>query len=96
MREMVGGLYQPVWGDVTLVDGQIVRAIIFTAQPQHIFYENNSSPDTVIRYISTACGNLGRNRDYVLHLEQSLRRYGIVDEYIHELAGRLKAEVSSD
>ena len=96
MREMVGGLYQPEWGDVTLHDGQTVRAIIFTAKPGHLFYEKASSPDTVIPYISAACGNLGRNRDYVLRLDDSLRRYGIVDEYIHGLADHLRTGAPSN
>ncbi|WJM80394.1 gamma-glutamylcyclotransferase [Pectobacterium brasiliense] len=89
MREMVGGLYQPEWADVTLSNGQTVKAIIFAASTGHPLYERDSSPDTVISYLSVASGNLGSNRDYVFRLEDSLRHYGIVDEYIHDLAVQL-------
>ena len=96
MREMVGGFYQPVWADVTVDDGRTVRAIIFAADPANIFYEKDSSPDNIISCISTAYGKLGSNRDYVLRLNDSLCHYGIVDEYIHELAARLRAKALSE
>lgn len=96
MREMVAGFYKPVWADVTVADGRTLRAIIFAADPAHMFYEKDSSPDNIISSISTAYGNLGRNRDYVLRLNEALCHHGIVDEYIHELAARLTAEDPSE
>ncbi|EIX9190880.1 gamma-glutamylcyclotransferase [Klebsiella pneumoniae] len=96
MREMVAGFYQPVWADVIVADGRTVRAIIFAADPAHMFYEKDSSPDNIISSVSAAHGNLGRNRDYVLRLNDTLCHHGLVDEYIHELAARLRAEAASE
>ncbi|HDR9224215.1 TPA: gamma-glutamylcyclotransferase [Burkholderia vietnamiensis] len=90
MREMVGGVYRPEWSVVKLADGRTAQSIIFAANPDNALYEQDASPDAVAPVIAAAHGSLGSNRDYVLHLHESLRRHGIVDAYIRELATRLE------
>ncbi|HLS43535.1 MAG TPA: gamma-glutamylcyclotransferase [Paenalcaligenes sp.] len=89
VREMVGGAYCPVWAPVTLADGRVVQAIIFTANPKHPLHEPDDALETVAPLIAQASGPLGSNRDYVLKLDHALQEHGLCDAYIHALAGRL-------
>lgn len=90
MREMVGGVYRPEWCSVTLADGSSAQAIIFAANQNNAMHEADASPGKVAPIIASAKGSLGSNSDYVLRLDESLRRHGIVDTYIRELAALLR------
>ncbi|WP_269494867.1 gamma-glutamylcyclotransferase [Castellaniella sp. S9] len=90
-REMVGGAYRPDWAPVTLGDGRIVRAIIFSADPGSVLHEIDDDVETIAPFIASAKGPLGSNRDYVLQLDAALRRHRITDGYIRELAELLSA-----
>lgn len=88
-REMVGGVYRPQWVNVTLADGNVIRAIIFAADTGNVLYEKDASPETAAPLIAAASGSLGSNKDYVIHLNESLLENGITDDYIQKLAAKL-------
>lgn len=92
MREMIGGVYQPVWETIRLENGKNVQAIVFAANPNHDLYETDDRVDTIVPFISTAYGILGSNLDYVVKLHEALSKLEIKDPYIQQLAGALKQE----
>lgn len=91
VREMVGGVYQPTWGEITLADGKTVSAITFVADTAHTLYEDDSSIATTAPMIATANGHLGSNRDYLLRLDESLLEHDIADDYVKGLAEAVRA-----
>lgn len=90
LREMVGGAYKPDWATLRLDDGRKASAIIFRANPQCAFHENDDSIETICPLINSAHGILGSNSDYVLQLDAVLNEYKFRDDYVHSLAARLK------
>lgn len=94
VREMVGGAYEPHWAQLALSDGRNVSAIVFTARPESLLHESDTSIDTIAPLIAAARGILGSNRDYVMQLDAALRKHGFHDDYVHELAARLTTTAS--
>lgn len=85
IREMITGLYRPVWSDVILADGTQVRALAFVSEITHPFYEADSSPVTVATLASSATGYMGTNAEYITQLATTLGAWGIQDEYIGDI-----------
>lgn len=92
VREMVHGLYRPIWAPARLADGQTVRTLTFVADTTHPVYEGDASIAITSKVIARARGNLGSNRDYLMQLESSLAAHGIRDGYIAELAAAVRAQ----
>lgn len=90
IREMVLGAYRPIWADVVLADGTMVKAIVFAADPAHAHYEADASVDTVAPLIAAASGVHGDNAEYVYALESALIDRGLTDPYVQSLANRLR------
>jgi len=92
-REMVHGLYRPVWADAQLVNGLTVPALAFAADPvvSHPYFEDDDSIATAAPVIAAATGHLGSNRDYLLQLDATLREHGICDDYVHDLTAAVQA-----
>ncbi|MDO5666563.1 MAG: gamma-glutamylcyclotransferase [Alcaligenaceae bacterium] len=90
LREMVGGSYQPDWATLRLDDGRQASAIIFRADPQGAFHEDDDSIETISPLITSAHGILGSNKDYVFQLEAALNEHKFRDDYVHALAAHLK------
>ncbi|HEP9100157.1 TPA: gamma-glutamylcyclotransferase [Pseudomonas aeruginosa] len=90
VREMVHGLYRPVWGSIRLACGRTVPSLAFVAETSHAQYERDATIATTAPLIARASGHMGSNRDYLLQLEATLAEHGIVDEYIHALASAVR------
>lgn len=90
IREMITGLYRPVWSEVILADGTQVDALAFVSEINHPFYEPESSPYTVAELASSATGYIGTNAEYITQLATTLGAWGIEDEYIDELIVELE------
>lgn len=90
IREMVLGTYQPIWSDITLADGSVVKAIVFVADPQRDQYEADSRIKSVAPLIAAASGTHGDNADYVFTLESALIDRGLTDLYVQTLANELR------
>ena len=83
-REMVVGSYIPRW--VKLVEGERrVKAIAFTINPQHAFYAGRISPETTVKSLATARGQLGSAADYLLQTVDGLSAVGIQDRSLMAL-----------
>ena len=90
MREMITGLYKPVWTDALTRTGETIKALTFVSNRQHPCYEFDSSVVTSAEYISQACGELGTNREYVERLSSTLTDWGINDNYVSSILHNLK------
>jgi len=92
-REMVHGLYHPIWGNARLANGQTVSALAFAADPlvSRPYFEADDSIATAAPIIAAATGHLGSNRDYLMQLDTALAAHGIRDDYITELAAAVRA-----
>lgn len=90
IREMVLGTYQPIWADVTLIDGSVVKALVFAADPQRDQYEPDSQIKSIAPLIAAASGIHGDNADYVFTLESALIDRGLTDLYVQTLANELR------
>ena len=92
VREMVHGLYCPIWAEAVLADGRTAQALTFVADTTHQVYESDSSVATTVKAICKASGHLGSNRDYVLQLEACLADHDIQDAYVTELAAAVRTQ----
>ncbi|EFC4418213.1 gamma-glutamylcyclotransferase, partial [Escherichia coli] len=85
-REMITGLYRPVWADVSLGNGKEIQALAFVSDRLHPHYEQDNLTATVALSIASARGDIGTNADYVWKLQATLGALGIRDDYVSELA----------
>ena len=85
MREMITGLYKPVWVDALTGTGETIKALTFVSDREHPCYEADSSAVTSAEFISRACGELGTNREYVERLNSTLTDWGINDNYVSNI-----------
>lgn len=89
-REMLTGAYRPVWVSVRTPKG-IERAIAFAANPQHERYVRGLDDATIVHYLDTGCGPLGRCRDYLYETVAQLRQLGLRDRRLELLAERVRS-----
>jgi cation transport protein ChaC len=88
-REMVSGVYHPLWVPVTLDDGRVANAITFVANAAQPLYEPDASVSTVARVVADATGRLGSNARYVLALHEALTKMSICDDYVEAIVGAM-------
>ena len=91
VREMVHGLYRPIWTMARLATGRPIRLLTFVADTTHPMYEQDKSIDVTAKAIAEASGHLGSNSDYLVQLEKSLAAHGIHDGYIARLAFAMRS-----
>ena len=85
-REMITGLYRPVWAEISLGNGEEIQALAFVSDRLHPHYEKDNLTATVASSIASARGDIGTNADYVWKLQTTLGAWGIRDDYVSELA----------
>ncbi|WP_058913001.1 gamma-glutamylcyclotransferase [Entomohabitans teleogrylli] len=90
-REMITGCYLPTWCQLSLDDGRTVNALVFIMDPRHPLYESDTRPQVIAPLIACASGPLGTNAQYLYALEQELRKLGMRDECMDELAMEVRA-----
>lgn len=90
MREMITGLYKPIWTDALTNTGETIKALTFVSDREHPCYEYDSTASTSAEFISQACGELGTNREYVDRLNTTLTAWGINDNYVSSILLNLK------
>jgi cation transport protein ChaC len=91
VREMIHGLYRPVWGTIRLASGEIARSLAFVGNTEHDQYQSDATLEATALVIAKASGHLGSNLDYLLRLETTLAEYGIADDYVEDLAAAVRA-----
>ena len=90
-REMVRGGYLPKLLPMVTPQGP-VTALAFAANPAHDGWAGALPLAEAAAIIARACGNLGRNLDYLQLLQVQLQRLGIDDDYIAQLWAAVQAE----
>lgn len=89
-REMTIRAYRPLWveGDI---NGKIGKILVFVIDQDTHLYAGSLEPSIQARRIALAEGLLGKNRDYLYHCAEELKRREITDDYIEDLAARTRA-----
>jgi len=88
-REMVADGYTPRWAAVRCREG-IAQAIIWVINPEGRRYAGKLPLETVARTVATACGRLGRNRDYLENTVAHLDELGITERPLHAILDRVR------
>ena len=87
-REMVVDSYVPRW--VKMIAGeQRLNAIAFTINPQHPLYAGRISPETTVKSLATAHGQLGSAADYLSQTVDGLSAVGIQDRHLIALRDKV-------
>jgi glutathione-specific gamma-glutamylcyclotransferase len=92
-REMLTGVYQPVWCPVS-IDVGIKEALVFVIDPTHPQYAGGLDMQAQAELIAKASGELGTNREYLELTVASMRDHGLRDEKLeclHALVNSLAA-----
>lgn len=89
-REMVLGAYRPRWARVD-TGREYLRAIAFFVNRSHSSYAGKLPPETVIRALVGARGQLGTPAEYLLETVRGLNEHGVRDPYLLELRRRVLA-----
>lgn len=90
MREMLSGAYTPTWVELDL-GARHVSGVAFVMNQTHPRYLPEVPLDEKAARIATAEGPLGSNRDYLFRTASALAEAGLGDDYITDLAARVKA-----
>jgi cation transport protein ChaC len=89
-REMITGLYNPVWASARLSTGKTLQVLAFVSDINHPFYESDSSTAAVIKSTAVAKGYMGTNAEYITQLDSTLASWGMKDDYVADIAGKLR------
>ena len=84
-REMVTGIYQAVWTDITLLSGEVVSALTFVVDPTHRQYAGGMDIRIMSEVIAGAAGRYGRCRDYLASTVEEMTKIGVIDTHLSEL-----------
>lgn len=90
IREMILGLYKPIWVSVSLEDGTTAPAIAFVADTLCDEYEAESSIATIMPLVASASGAFGTNAEYSLRLQTVLGEHNLKDSYVDDLISELQ------
>ncbi|WP_312739845.1 gamma-glutamylcyclotransferase [Cedecea neteri] len=93
-REMITGCYLPTWCKLELDDGRTVNALVFIMDPRHPLYEADTRAETIAPLIASASGPLGTNAQYLFSLEQEMKKHGMKDDCMSELANQVRVWLS--
>ena len=72
-----------------LEDGRQVRGIVYVADRKHLQYAGKLPPEQLLKLVREGRGQSGENPDYVLQTHEHLRKMGIFDPVLAELAQQL-------
>ena len=89
-REMFTMAYRPVWTTARTPKGP-EPAIAFSANREHERYVPGLDDSSLVSYLATGAGPLGRCCDYLFDTVEHLRRLGIRDRRLEELEAKVRA-----
>lgn len=98
-REMLAGVYKPLWVPTRLRDGRTVSAVTFVVETGHCQYCGDLPIERAVYHIAFAEGRRGACREYLINTAEHARSLGIHDPYLEELVERvvrLREEQASD
>lgn len=88
-REQATSVYLERHLPVTLEDGRKVKALVYVADRRHLQYAGRLPGAELLKLIRQGRGSSGENPDYVLKTHEHLRKMGIFDPVLAELAQHL-------
>lgn len=89
-REMFTMAYRPVWTTARTPKGP-EPAIAFSANREHERYVPGLDDGSLVSYLATGAGPLGRCCDYLFDTVEHLRRLGIRDRRLEALEAKVRA-----
>lgn len=89
-RELISSAYLERDLDLHLEDGDIVRAVTYVIDPDHVQYCGTLSLEEQARIIAHAVGEKGPNTEYLLNTATHLSQLGIADRDLEWLAARVR------
>ncbi len=75
--------------EMQLDDGRQVEALVYIATPDNEAYLGPADEREIARHIAASAGPSGPNRDYLLHLTDTLRELGARDTHVFEIERHL-------
>ena len=84
-REMNTGIYNAIWADLNLHNGERVEALTFVVDPTHPQYAGEIQIPLMAEIIVGATGNYGRCLDYLVSTVEGMAKLGVIDAYLDEL-----------
>jgi cation transport protein ChaC len=90
---MLTAVYQPQWVSVE-VDSKFTTALTFVVDESHPQCAGDLSEETQAAMISSAVGELGSCRDYLVNTIDALRKAGIQDLPLEGLLRRVNLQTS--
>jgi cation transport protein ChaC len=88
-REQVTAVYLERYRSVRLEDGRSVRALFYVADRRHLQYAGRLPQERLLELIRNGKGASGENPDYVLRTHEHLRKMGVFDPVLTDLARQL-------
>ncbi|CAN7564232.1 gamma-glutamylcyclotransferase [Bosea sp. LjRoot9] len=88
-REQATSVYLERHMPVRLDDGRNVKALVYVADRKHLQYAGRLPPDKVLELVRNGRGGSGENPDYVLQTHEHLRKMGVFDPVLADLAQKL-------
>ena len=83
------GGYERCWLEVNTQQGPL-QALTYIAAQDNANFLGEAPLEEIVAQVHSACGQSGRNTEYVLELDRALRAHGVVDEHVRELGQALK------
>ena len=94
-REQATAVYLERRLPVKLADGRAVTALLYVADRKHLQYAGRLPPEQILELVRHGVGASGENPDYVLQTHDHLRRMGVLDPVLADLAEKLAPGISA-
>jgi cation transport protein ChaC len=91
-RENDRGVYRGVWRNVTLSDGERVRALTYLVNETHPQFAGPLPIADQVKLVSGGTGESGRNTEYVRNTASHLLSLGIRDKMLIEIVAALDGD----
>jgi cation transport protein ChaC len=88
-REQATSVYLERHRPVRLEDGRSVMALFYVADRRHLQYAGRLPPEKLLELVRDGKGQSGENPDYVLRTHEHLRKMGVFDPVLADLARKL-------
>ncbi len=77
---------------LTFADGSSAEGLVYIAGPDNDAFLGPAPEHEIAAHIRHAAGPSGRNRDYLLELDEALRELGFHDRHVRIVADELRAQ----
>ncbi len=94
-REQATAVYLERSMPVKLADGRAVTALVYVADRKHLQYAGRLPAEQILELVRHGVGISGQNPDYVLQTHEHLRRMGVLDPVLADLAEKLAPGITS-